>query len=157
MRNSTLFTFGIMAIVIMAGFIFGAGTSTFKYAEGMSYFSTDPKACMNCHIMREQYNTWVKSSHHNNATCVQCHLPHSLIPKLIAKAENGWNHSKAFTLQNFHEPIMINKRNSNILQKNCIECHKTKVHELVTGATTDKGAVSCVHCHANVGHAANRI
>ena len=34
------------------------------------------------------------------------------LPKLIAKAENGCNHSKAFTLQNFHEPIMITPRNA---------------------------------------------
>ena len=28
----------------------------------------------------------------------------------LAKAENGWHHSKAFTLQDFHEPIRITKK-----------------------------------------------
>lgn len=157
MKNGLIATSGLLIIVALIGLLIGAGGWTFQYAEGLSYFSSDPKACVNCHIMRDQYNSWVKSSHHNNATCVQCHLPHSLIPKLIAKAENGWHHSKGFTMQDFHEPIMIKQKNSQILQNNCLECHSMKVHELVKGATTDKDAVRCVHCHANVGHSANRL
>ncbi|MBL7115002.1 MAG: cytochrome c nitrite reductase small subunit [Kiritimatiellae bacterium] len=141
-------------LAVLLGLLIGSGAFTFKYAEGLSYFSTDPKACVNCHIMTPQYESWLKSSHHAVATCVDCHLPHTFVGKYIAKAENGYHHSKAFTFQNFHEPIMIKKKNLGILQRNCVECHLDMVHELFKREITNPDAVSCVHCHASVGHGA---
>jgi cytochrome c nitrite reductase small subunit len=126
---------------------------TFDVAEGLSYFSSDPRACANCHIMRDEYASWQHASHHGNAVCVQCHLPHSTIPKLWSKALNGWNHSKAFTLQNFPEPIQITPRSAKILQDNCLRCHADLVSELVH-STNGPGAPTCVHCHRAVGHGA---
>ena len=32
-------------------------------------------ACVNCHVMNEQYDAWLKSGHRHVATCVECHLP----------------------------------------------------------------------------------
>ena len=120
------------------GVLLGLGLFTFIYAEGFSYFTTDPKAC--------------KSSHHIVAGCVDCHLPKSLVPKLVAKAVNGYHHSKGFTFQDFHEPVMIKPHNSQILQEACLGCHGGLVHDMVAGSTTDANAVSCVHCHSSVGH-----
>jgi cytochrome c nitrite reductase small subunit len=137
---------------ILVGMVVGIGLFTFVYAEGLSYFSSDPRACVNCHIMNDQYTSWTKSSHHAAARCVDCHLPHALLPKLVAKAANGWHHSEAFTLGNFHQPILIGKRNAEILQERCLGCHGDLVHALVAGSTSAKNAVLCVHCHANVGH-----
>lgn len=142
----------VILLAIMVGSLLGLGSFTFQYGEGLSYFSKDPAACANCHIMQPQFNSWQKASHHTFATCIDCHLPHDFFAKYLAKAENGWNHSKAFTLQDFHEPILINQKNSQILQRNCLECHEGLVHNLVPGSTTDPGAVSCVHCHRSVGH-----
>lgn len=143
-------------LAVLVGATLGVGLFTFGYAEGLSYFSTDPKACVNCHIMRDEYDSWTKASHHAVAKCIDCHLPHDVIPKYIAKAENGWNHSKGFTLQDFHEPIMIKPRNSYILQENCLACHQDMVHQMVAGSTTDQNAVTCVHCHMSVGHGPTR-
>ena len=137
---------------IMVGVLTGVGGHTFFYAEGLSYLSTDPRACANCHIMQPQLDSWQKSSHKNVAVCADCHLPHDFIPKYIAKAENGYHHSMGFTLQNFPEPIMIKPGNAQILQDNCLACHGNLVNEMVMGATTDPNAVRCVHCHADVGH-----
>ncbi|MCC7350474.1 MAG: cytochrome c nitrite reductase small subunit [Phycisphaerales bacterium] len=139
-------------IAIVLGVVLGLGAFTFDYGEGLSYFSTDPKACVNCHIMRSEYDSWQKSSHHASARCVDCHLPHELIPKFIAKADNGYRHSARFTFNDFHEPIMITPRNARILQDNCLKCHGDFVHEIVRGSTTAKDAVKCVHCHSSVGH-----
>lgn len=135
-----------------AGLLLGLGVHTFGYAGGLSYFSTDPRACANCHIMNPEYDSWVKGSHHIVARCVDCHLPHALVPKLLAKAENGWHHSRGFTLQDFAEPIQIKPKNSRILQEACLGCHGELVHDLVGGSTTDADAVRCVHCHRSVGH-----
>lgn len=141
-----------VGLALLTGLVLGLGLFTFSYAEGLSYFSTDPKACANCHIMNEQYDSWQKSSHHTAARCVDCHLPHSFIPKYIAKAENGYFHSKGFTFLDFHEPILIKPKNSQILQENCLTCHGALVHELVAGEDTEKDGIKCVHCHAGVGH-----
>jgi cytochrome c nitrite reductase small subunit len=137
---------------VFLGVLVGMAGFTFHYGEGLSYFSKDPAACLNCHIMKPQFDSWQKSSHHTLATCVDCHLPHDVLGKYLAKAENGYNHSKAFTLQNFHEPILINRKNARILQQNCIECHGDFVHDILRSRETDTGAVSCVHCHRSVGH-----
>lgn len=136
----------------LAGVVTGLGAFAFHYGEGLSYFSKDPTACTNCHVMRPYYDSWQKASHHTVAVCVDCHLPHDTVRKYIAKADNGYRHSVAFTLQNFHEPIQIIPRNARILQHNCLACHESMVHELTLGATTDEHAVTCVHCHSDVGH-----
>lgn len=146
--NSVLLWFCVAA----GGLLAGIGSFTFRYAEGFSYLSTDPKACVNCHIMRSQYDGWQKSSHHTVATCVDCHLPHEFVAKYIAKTENGFRHSKEFTAQTFEEPITIKPRGRQILQENCVTCHSAMVHMLNLGEPEGPGGVDCVHCHSGVGH-----
>jgi cytochrome c nitrite reductase small subunit len=150
-----------ITIAVLIGCVLGLGAFTFDYGEGLSYFSTDPRACDNCHIMNDEYNSWTKASHHGAAGCVDCHLPHEIIPKYIAKGENGYRHSKGFTFmdtpftsQHFHEPIMITPKNAEILQDNCLRCHADFVHDIVGGSTSNVDAISCVHCHRSVGHGA---
>lgn len=141
-----------IALAVAVGLLAGIGGFTFLYAEGLSYMSDDPKVCVNCHIMQPQYDSWQKSSHHTVATCVDCHLPHGFIRKYIAKAENGYHHSVAFTLQNFHEPIMIGPKNSRILQETCVTCHGALVHQQIASTAGASDEVSCVRCHRGVGH-----
>jgi cytochrome c nitrite reductase small subunit len=140
------------ALAIVGGLLAGVGGYTFVYAEGFSYFSSNPKYCLNCHIMRDEFDGWQKGSHHAAAVCVDCHLPHSFIPKMIAKSDNGWRHSKAFTLQNFHEPIQITPRNSRILQANCERCHADLVSEMLQRGPRESDRADCVKCHGYVGH-----
>lgn len=147
--TKTVLGLGLAAAV---GIILGIGAFTFGYAEGWSYLSTDPSACNNCHIMNPQYDAWLKSSHHTVAGCNDCHLPHAFAPKWVAKARNGFNHSWAFTFQNFPEPIRITPANAEILQAACVDCHGALVHPLLDSATASGGEVQCVHCHDDVGH-----
>jgi len=143
---------GAIGLAILLGMLAGIGGFTFLYAEGLSYMSDDPRVCVNCHIMQPQYDSWQKASHHTVALCVDCHLPHDFIGKYLAKAEHGYNHSKAFTLQDFHEPIMITARSSRVLQENCLNCHASLVHEQIARAADGSGEVHCAHCHRSVGH-----
>ena len=145
-------TRSFVLLAALAGILLGVGGYTFLYAEGLSYMSDDPEVCVNCHIMQPQYDSWQKSSHHAVAVCVDCHLPHDFVGKYIAKAENGWHHSKGFTLQNFHEPIMIKDPNARILQDNCLACHDDLVHELAARVDGSAEEVRCVHCHVTAGH-----
>jgi cytochrome c nitrite reductase small subunit len=144
----------MILLAVIAGTFAGLGLYTFSYGEGFSYFSTDPAACANCHIMRDEYDSWQKSTHHTASTCVECHLPHEFIPKYLAKADHGYRHSKAFTFGGFHEPIQITPRDRVIVQENCVRCHADLVHALTAGSTTDEDAVQCINCHRGVGHSA---
>ncbi len=137
---------------IIIGVFLGVGIYTFRYAEGLSYASSDPQVCVNCHIMRPQFDSWQKSSHHKAARCVDCHLPHDLAGKYIAKADNGRRHSMAFTFQNFHEPITINPKGSRILTNNCVNCHEALLQDLVMMGRNETDRNNCIHCHAGVGH-----
>ncbi|MBN2242573.1 MAG: cytochrome c nitrite reductase small subunit [Acidobacteria bacterium] len=134
----------------LLGVLLGLGGITLHYAEGLSYLSTDPAACVHCHIMRPQYDAWQKASHHTAATCADCHLPAEFPVKYFVKAENGWSHSKGFTMQNFHEPIMIKPKNIEILQNNCLRCHADLLSAESFAYT--EGAPRCVRCHDAVGH-----
>ena len=141
----------MLVLAVLAGTVIGVGGYTFVYAEGLSYMSNDPKVCVNCHIMQPQYEAWQKSSHHAVAGCVECHLPHDVVGKYVAKALNGWSHSRAFTMQDFAEPITITDYNARILQNNCLACHGALVHDAVA-VPGRSDEVRCVHCHVTVGH-----
>lgn len=141
-----------LLICALAGIFLGLGVYTVYYAKGLSYLSNDPKACMNCHIMKPQYEGWTKSSHHNVATCNDCHAPHDFLGKYLTKAENGYHHSVAFTLQNFHEPIMIHEKNAKILNEACLSCHKALVDNINSHRKENLEINSCTRCHASVGH-----
>jgi cytochrome c nitrite reductase small subunit len=142
----------ILALATAIGAALGIGGFTFRYAEGLSYFSAAPKACVNCHIMRSQYDSWQKASHHTVAVCIDCHLPHEFIPKYLAKAENGYRHSERFTTGNFVEPIRVQRRGLEILEENCQRCHGSLVAEISHPELSQERQLSCLHCHFGVGH-----
>lgn len=151
----------VVAAVLLAGLTIGVaagiGSYTFIYARGGSYMTDEPTACANCHIMQGQYDAWVKSSHHAVATCNDCHTPHDFTGKYMTKALNGYHHSMAFTLQNFHEPIQITGRNLAIAEANCRYCHADVVaaidtHAAVIAAGQESEPMSCIKCHPSVGH-----
>jgi cytochrome c nitrite reductase small subunit len=141
----------LVTLAIVIGVIAGAAGYTFVYAQGLSYMSSDPKVCANCHVMRAEYDSWQKSSHHHVAVCNDCHLPRDVVRQYVAKALNGFNHSKAYTLQNFEEPIAIKSFNAQIVQENCLACHRPLVQDAVMARGPAEEA-SCVHCHAGAGH-----
>lgn len=145
-----------LVLCAMLGIVCGTGAYTVQYAEGFSYLSSDPRACVNCHIMRDQYDGWQKASHHAVATCNDCHVPHDFIRKYLVKAENGMWHSKGFTLQDFHEPIRLRPVSSRILNANCLYCHQSFVNDILQHGLAGDDAKGCVHCHSSVGHGPQR-
>jgi cytochrome c nitrite reductase small subunit len=149
---------------ISAGLMVGLGAFTFVYARGYSYLTNDPAACANCHVMREHFDAWNKSSHRAVATCNDCHTPHDLVGKYTVKAKNGFWHSFYFTTGNYPDPLRITEGNRVVAEESCRYCHaqitsaidpagdaagRTAAH--VTAARTDEPA-SCVRCHRYVGH-----
>ena len=145
---------GLLAAAMLLGVPAGVGAFTFVYAKGFSYLSSDPRACVNCHVMQPQYDAWLTSGHRHTATCVGCHLPHAGLAKWLAKADHGFRHSAAFTLQNFKEPIEITPADRQLVQDNCVRCHAALVHDVVAIADAPERAVDCLHCHRGAGHGA---
>jgi len=154
-RRRKLFGFlplwGWVVIVALIGGIVGLGTYTFLYAEGTSYLSDDPQACVNCHVMRDVYSGWTKGSHKAVATCNDCHTPHtSILAKYAVKAINGVNHSLAFTTDNYPRPIRITAMNRDVAQHSCLYCHSDLVSTISHENTADP--TDCLRCHGRVGH-----
>jgi cytochrome c nitrite reductase small subunit len=150
----------VMTLSALAGVLLGVGGYTFWYANGLSYLSDDPRTCVNCHIMRDHYDGWQKASHHTAAVCNDCHIPHdSFVGKWYVKGSNGYHHSKAFTFQDYHDPIRIKPANAAVLEANCIRCHPGLVDQITShgGLGLDENDLyGCVHCHRDVGHGPTR-
>ncbi len=142
---------GLM-VGIPCGILVGIGLYTFHYAKGTSYMTDNPAACANCHIMQAHFDGWSKSSHHHVAACNDCHTPDHLISKVITKARNGLHHSIAFTSGRFHEPIQITEINREITEAACRRCHGDVVAMMEGRAQALGNNISCLHCHADVGH-----
>lgn len=139
-----------IAVVGMIAIVLGLGIYTFAYARGASYLSDDPNACVNCHVMRDQFDAWQRSSHARVAVCNDCHTPHSsAAEKWLIKGINGFNHSVAFTFDSYPERIIIRDFNADVVQGNCVSCHQDLVHFLTAGAGDDP---SCITCHEGIGH-----
>ena len=86
----------------VAGVSVLAAVGMFGYLAHISkmttYMTEDPKVCINCHTMNTEYATWQHSSHREEATCVECHLPREpFIDMIVAKARDGFMHSTAMT------------------------------------------------------------
>ncbi len=153
-RTTTRRTTTFLALLCAGacGILGGLGAFTFGYGDGAAYLTNDPEACANCHVMREQLDSWTKSSHKAVAACNDCHLPHNFAGKWITKADNGFFHSLAFTTDDYPEPIRIKGRNRRVTQAACLHCHSAYVDHMLP-ATAGGDMLLCVHCHGDVGHA----
>ena len=140
----------LFVLALLTGIAGGVGAYTFVYAKGASYLTNDPRACVNCHVMREQYDGWVKGSHRSVAACNDCHTPPGFVGKYTTKALNGFWHSFAFTTGWFHEPIAITARNRDVTESACRGCHQSIVDAIEAHPTS--GELACLRCHTSVGH-----
>lgn len=143
----------VLFLAVVSGVLVGLGAYTFVYAKGYSYLTNDPAACANCHIMRDHFSAWTRSSHHAVAVCNDCHTPPGLIPKYVTKARNGFWHSFYFTTGRYPDPLRITDRNHTIAELTCRKCHgeMTASIDPVRAAGDDRGP-SCTRCHSTVGH-----
>jgi len=133
------------------GLFIGVGAYTFFYAKGYSYFTNNPNACANCHVMNQQYSGWLKSSHRTVAVCNDCHTPGGIIGKYYTKASNGFWHSFYFTTSWFPDNIQITERNSKVAEQACQKCHQDIV-DAIDGSHQQDSKTPCIACHKSVGH-----
>jgi cytochrome c nitrite reductase small subunit len=136
------------AAFVAAGAACGVGLFTLHYARATSYLSDDPAACVNCHVMRDNYDAWAVSSH-RGLTCNECHVPHGIITKWLAKAENGYHHSYAFTFADV-QVIRAKEKSRAVVNANCAACHERETFNLA--ASAGGAPPSCLACHRGAGH-----
>ena len=146
-------TLPLLSLALL-GIAIGTVVSTFDFAEGTSYLSDSPDACVNCHVIRPQLASWERGRHHAVATCNDCHVPASGVAKWMAKSANGWHHSKAFTLGDYPQIIQIKEQNLAVVESNCLRCHGQLFHYPTVEHAESVAADGCVRCHAGVAHAA---
>ncbi len=66
------------------------------------------------------------------AVCNDCHTPPGFLGHWTVKGINGFNHGKAFTTGDFHEPIRIRPLNKRVLLDNCRRCHEQVIERMRT-------------------------
>jgi cytochrome c nitrite reductase small subunit len=147
-----------IALGAAIGLATGIGGYTLFYARADSYLTDDPQACVNCHVMREQFDGWLRASHRAVAVCNDCHTPHDVIAKFAIKARNGFWHSFYFTFGGFPDPITISDVNRRVVESACRHCHEPIV-DAIEGPAAGPGArapgrmrTDCTACHRDVGH-----
>lgn len=140
-----------VALACLFGGVVGLGGYTLSYASGLSYLADDPEACVNCHIMREQFEGWSHGPHHLVATCNDCHAPHdNFVHKYAIKALNGFRHSYAFTTGDFPDPIRIRPINEEVAREACLRCHGALTNDMNRANTAEP--TDCLRCHTDMGH-----
>lgn len=143
----------VLTAWVLAGVALGLGTYTFAYAKGYSYLTNDPAACANCHVMRDHYAAWTRSSHRAVAVCNDCHTPPGLAAKYSTKARNGFWHSFYFTTGRYPDPLRITSRNHDVTELACRKCHAELTASIDPAhAETGRGGLSCTKCHNDAGH-----
>lgn len=138
-----------LGAALAAGALLGLAAFTFVYGKGYSYLSDDPRACVNCHVMRDNFDTWAVATH-RTVTCNECHVPRGFPAKYWSKARNGWFHSYAFTFQDV-QTIRIKPYNQRLLQRNCEHCHERLTINLRIHGMPSLDRF-CFDCHRGAGH-----
>lgn len=148
----------VIPAIIISTAILGLGIYILNVSKATSYLSDDPKTCINCHVMVPEYNTWMKSSHKNVATCNDCHVPHdNIFKKYFFKAADGARHATIFTLGTEPQSIKMHEAGQEVVKQNCIRCHQNQIQDdklfkHVKNPEIHTGDRNCWECHREVPH-----
>lgn len=149
----------VVLLFVVGGVIAGLGAYVVYIARVHTYATDDPSACVNCHIMTPYYQSWLHSSHGNQTTCNDCHVPQdNVFNKYYFKAIDGLYHSAVFTFKAEPQVIRAREASSRVIMDNCIRCHTQLNTEFVnTGmigfTQTQAGeGKACWDCHRNIPH-----
>lgn len=145
-------------VTIVSGGLVGLTGFVLHISRAASYLSDEPGVCMNCHIMAPQYATWSHSSHREQASCNDCHIPHdSVVSKYAFKARDGLRHATIFTLRREPQVIRIRDEGRHVVQQNCVRCHAplltdSKVFAYGDAFHTFRNERPCWDCHRETPH-----
>ncbi|KAB1159534.1 MULTISPECIES: cytochrome c nitrite reductase small subunit [Tenacibaculum] len=144
--------------IVLIGIVTGLGFFMAKEASLVSYMSDDPLACVNCHVMTPMYNSWMHSSHREQASCNDCHVPHdNVFNKYYFKAKDGLFHASVFTARAEPEVMFMREASQEVVQNNCIRCHIQQVTQVkydgwLENHQENRTERKCWSCHQELPH-----
>lgn len=147
-----------MPVSILLGICLGIIINVFYVSNAVSYLSDDPRACVNCHVMTPEYETWERGSHGKVTNCNDCHVPHdNFFRKYLFKASDGLRHASMFTFKMEPQVIRIKDAGKEVVQENCIRCHSNYLHpvslrSINAKAIHDDTDQVCWDCHRETPH-----
>lgn len=144
-------------------------------SAALSYTNTEP-FCISCHEMKDNVYAEFKDTIHDTnrtgvrATCPDCHVPHELGPKLIAKTKASmelWGSiiGKIDTKEKFEahryemaKSVWLNMKASD--SRECRNCHKAEAmsKDIQSEAVQTRHAkawsegMTCIDCHFGIAH-----
>lgn len=145
-------------VIVLLAILAGLFLFLVHISRAPSYLGDDPRTCVNCHIMAPQYATWQHSSHRENATCNDCHVPHNtILNKYYFKAKDGLRHATVFTLRAEPQVIFIREEGKNVVWENCIRCHEPlvtnpKLQSMRPLYISSLSTRNCSECHRYTPH-----
>ena len=147
-----------LPVTIVLAIFIGFSTYSVYLSKASSYLSDNPQTCINCHVMVPQFATWNHSSHREQASCNDCHVPHNnVFSHYYFKAKDGLRHATIFTLRAEPQVIHIKEEGIGVVQQNCLRCHE----QLLTGAEqqinnkafhSEREERLCWECHRETPH-----
>lgn len=105
--------------------------------------------CGTCHAMDPEVASYMESSHVNEATCGDCHVPHTVVSGSYYKAYTGAK-DVLYTIAGQTTDIEISETGKRVLQNNCIQCHTAELEQI--GNTMLQDGRYCFECHTSVRH-----
>ena len=119
--------------------------------DAPAYLKHEPSTCNNCHVMDAQYENWFHAAHARVTVCTDCHLPHqNIISYYLFKGYSGMRDVYSFTFKTYPVAIRATHQTDEIIQANCIRCHKDTVESILAGPQAfDR---YCWDCHRSVAH-----
>ena len=140
-----LFT-GLIVIVIGAAL----------FMATITYTST-PRFCSSCHIMKTRYVSWKYSDHADYTNCLSCHAEPGLTGELKAHLA-GSRYVYSFLRGEVSRTILM----AEVPNDNCFKCHEEAQLKEKPGAGESHDTyhkihiakeLHCVECHGGLAHA----
>ena len=108
--------------------------------------SESSEFCASCHVMEDQYSSFMHSGAHRRFRCVDCHLPgDNAAMHYIWKSIDGMKDVIFFYSGHVPERITLSDHGSKVVKANCIRCHSTLVSQMDTSR-------DCWKCHSRITH-----
>jgi trimethylamine-N-oxide reductase cytochrome c-type subunit TorC len=169
-RRAWIIAAAIAAAGIVAGILFcGAGYATIAYTDRLEF-------CISCHEMKAtSFAEYSQTIHYKNASgvravCADCHVPHTLVPLLVAKVVAGndllqhvlgtIDTPEKFEAQRLRMAKIVWGRLQADDSRECRSCHSFEAmdfHKQSADAVAKMQPAStngdtCISCHKGIAH-----
>lgn len=109
-----------------------------------------PEFCGMCHLMEPWVESYLQSSHYEDSTCGDCHIPHSYLSGSFYKAFTGSRDAFYMVIGHTPDRIHISNHGASVVNKNCYDCHQDVMAQV--GYPLAERNKNCFDCHRDLPH-----